>query len=176
MRVDALLYTRFLHKICNSECEDPQTCPMVPGQTLRRSKPHTSKGPPKSQEPHENHRRNYRNPPKEEQWRVPGEPPSNDSAEAPGSRSDEPTGPAGSRPRVSRSSHGPRGPRPQADSAGTAQTRVTPARLPPPRPEPSPQQPPPPVERELCTKEGSTWLKQTHQPEPPQDGAVPTPQ
>ncbi|KAK5606295.1 hypothetical protein CRENBAI_023885 [Crenichthys baileyi] len=42
--------------------------------------------PPKAQEPQENHRRDYRNPPREEQWRVPGEPRSSDSAEAPGSR------------------------------------------------------------------------------------------
>ncbi|KAK5606090.1 hypothetical protein CRENBAI_000654 [Crenichthys baileyi] len=69
--------------------------------------------PPKAQEPQENHRRDYRNPPREEQWRVPGKPPSSDSAEAPGNRSDEPTGPAGSRPLPSRSSHGPRDPRPR---------------------------------------------------------------
>ncbi|MEQ2297111.1 hypothetical protein AMECASPLE_031336 [Ameca splendens] len=69
--------------------------------------------PPKAQEPQENHRRDYRNPPGEEQWRVPREPPSSDSGEAPGGRSDESTGPAGSRPRPSRSSHGPRGPRPR---------------------------------------------------------------
>ncbi|MEQ2227126.1 hypothetical protein ILYODFUR_034554 [Ilyodon furcidens] len=47
----------------------------------------------KAQEPQVNHRRDYRNPPREEQWRVPGEPPSSHNAEAPGSRSDEPTGP-----------------------------------------------------------------------------------
>ncbi|MEQ2293588.1 hypothetical protein AMECASPLE_035074, partial [Ameca splendens] len=69
--------------------------------------------PPKAQESQENHRRDYRNHPREEQWRVPGEPPSSDSAEAPGSRSDKPTGPAGSRPRLSRSSHGPRDPKPR---------------------------------------------------------------
>ncbi|MEQ2297044.1 hypothetical protein AMECASPLE_030698 [Ameca splendens] len=65
---------------------------------------------PKAQEPQENHHRDYHNPPTEEQWRVPGEPP---RAEAPGSRNDEPTGPAGSGLRSSRSSHGPRGPRPR---------------------------------------------------------------
>ncbi|MED6273956.1 hypothetical protein CHARACLAT_011618 [Characodon lateralis] len=44
------------------------------------------------------------------------EPPSSHSAEAPGSCSDEPTGPAGSHLRRSRSSHGPRHPRPRVTS------------------------------------------------------------
>ncbi|MEQ2253524.1 hypothetical protein ILYODFUR_033049, partial [Ilyodon furcidens] len=43
--------------------------------------------------------------------RISGEPPSSHSAEAPGSCSDDPTGPTGSRVRPSRSSHGPRDPR-----------------------------------------------------------------
>ncbi|KAK5609581.1 hypothetical protein CRENBAI_004454 [Crenichthys baileyi] len=38
-------------EICNSECEDPPTCPVVPGRTLRRSEPQTSKGPPKHRNP-----------------------------------------------------------------------------------------------------------------------------
>ncbi|MEQ2305564.1 hypothetical protein AMECASPLE_039195 [Ameca splendens] len=61
--------------------------------------------PPRAQEPQENHRRDYRNPP--------GEPPSSHSAKAQGSCSDEPTGPASSRLRPSRSSPGPRDPRPR---------------------------------------------------------------
>ncbi|MED6245140.1 Regulator of G-protein signaling 6, partial [Ataeniobius toweri] len=51
--------------------------------------------------------------PREDQGRGAGEPPSSHSAEAPGSCSNEPTGPAGSRLCPSRSSHGPRDPRPQ---------------------------------------------------------------
>ncbi|MED6246583.1 hypothetical protein ATANTOWER_020169, partial [Ataeniobius toweri] len=63
-------------------------------------------------EPQENHRRDYRNLPREEQGRVPGEPPSSHSAEAPGSCSEEPTGLCqSSRLCQSRSSHGPRDPR-----------------------------------------------------------------
>ncbi|MEQ2304580.1 hypothetical protein AMECASPLE_028563 [Ameca splendens] len=69
--------------------------------------------PPRTQEPHENHCQDYRNPPKEEQRRVLGEQPSHHSAEAPGSCNDEHTGPASSRLRPSRSSLGPRDPRPQ---------------------------------------------------------------
>ncbi|MED6258748.1 hypothetical protein ATANTOWER_011846 [Ataeniobius toweri] len=69
--------------------------------------------PPRAQEPQENHRRDYCNPSREEQWRVPGERPSSHSAEAPGSCSDEATGPTGSRLRPNRSSHGPRDPRPR---------------------------------------------------------------
>ncbi|KAK5617547.1 hypothetical protein CRENBAI_004154 [Crenichthys baileyi] len=40
-----------------TECEDPPTCSGAPGWTLRRSRKQTSKGPPKAQEPQENHRR-----------------------------------------------------------------------------------------------------------------------
>ncbi|MED6234004.1 hypothetical protein ATANTOWER_020412 [Ataeniobius toweri] len=69
--------------------------------------------PPRAQGPQENHRQDYRNPPREEQGRVPGEPPSSHSAEAPESCSNEPTGPAGSHLCLSRSSHGPRDPRPR---------------------------------------------------------------
>ncbi|MEQ2304789.1 hypothetical protein AMECASPLE_030947, partial [Ameca splendens] len=74
---------------------------------------------PRAQEPPENHCRDYRNPPREEQGRVPGEPPSNHSAEAPGSCRDEFTGPAGSRLHQSRPSHVPRDPghiTPQAEA------------------------------------------------------------
>ncbi|MEQ2249068.1 hypothetical protein ILYODFUR_025571, partial [Ilyodon furcidens] len=75
--------------------------------------------PPRAQEPQENHRWDYCNPPREEQGRVPGKPPSSHSAEATGSCSNEPTGPSGSCLRPSRSSHGPRDPRhitPQAEA------------------------------------------------------------
>ncbi|KAK5610761.1 hypothetical protein CRENBAI_026869 [Crenichthys baileyi] len=48
---------------------------------------------PRAQEPQENHRRDYGNPPREEQERVPGEPASSHSAEAPGGCSDDPQTP-----------------------------------------------------------------------------------
>ncbi|MEQ2226639.1 hypothetical protein ILYODFUR_029318 [Ilyodon furcidens] len=64
--------------------------------------------PPRTQEPQENHCREYRNPHREEQGKVPEEPPSSHSAKAPGSCSDKPTGPAGSRLCQSKSCHGPR--------------------------------------------------------------------
>ncbi|MEQ2241796.1 hypothetical protein ILYODFUR_029015 [Ilyodon furcidens] len=69
--------------------------------------------PPRAQEPRENHCWDYRNFPREEQGRAPGEPPSCHNAEAPWSCSDEPTGLASSRLRPSRSSRGPRDPRPR---------------------------------------------------------------
>ncbi|MED6234425.1 hypothetical protein ATANTOWER_029753 [Ataeniobius toweri] len=101
----------FSIKICNTECDEPQTCPPGPGTDMQEIRATDIQRPPRAQESQENHCQDYRNPPREEQGRVPGEPPSNHSAEAPGSWSDEPTGPAGSHLRPSRSSHGPRDPR-----------------------------------------------------------------
>ncbi|MED6255123.1 hypothetical protein ATANTOWER_004990, partial [Ataeniobius toweri] len=69
--------------------------------------------PPRAHEPKENHRQDYRKPFREEQGRVPGKPPTGHSAEATQSCSEEPAGPAASCPRPSRSSHGPRDPRPR---------------------------------------------------------------
>ncbi|MEQ2315674.1 hypothetical protein AMECASPLE_024854 [Ameca splendens] len=68
--------------------------------------------PSRAQEPQDNHRRDYCNPPRDKQGRVPGEPPSSRIAEAPGRCSDKPTGPAGSRLHPWKSSNGPRDPRP----------------------------------------------------------------
>ncbi|MEQ2238991.1 hypothetical protein ILYODFUR_039156 [Ilyodon furcidens] len=56
------------------------------------------------------------------------------------------------------------------------QTAPRPGRPPAPATNPVPNNPHPPLERGLCTKEGSTWPKPARQPEPPQDEAVPTPQ
>ncbi|MEQ2302973.1 hypothetical protein AMECASPLE_012060, partial [Ameca splendens] len=98
----------FSIKICNSECEEPQTRPPGPGTDTEEIQATDIQRPLRAQEPQENHRQDYRNPPREEQGRIPGEPPSSHSAEAPGSCSDEPIGSAGSRLRPSRSSHGPR--------------------------------------------------------------------
>ncbi|MEQ2282330.1 hypothetical protein AMECASPLE_039454 [Ameca splendens] len=53
----------FATKICNSECEDPQACPMVPGRTLRRSESQTSKGPPKHRNPRRTTARTTATPP-----------------------------------------------------------------------------------------------------------------
>ncbi|MEQ2226772.1 hypothetical protein ILYODFUR_030772 [Ilyodon furcidens] len=72
--------------------------------------------PPRAQQPQENHCWDDRNLPREELRRAPGESHSRHSAEAPGSCSDKPTGPASSRLRQSRSSHGPRDPRPRDTS------------------------------------------------------------
>ncbi|MEQ2238709.1 hypothetical protein ILYODFUR_036015 [Ilyodon furcidens] len=46
----------------------------------------------------------------------------------------------------------------------------------PPTPNPVPNNPDPPLERGVCTKEGSKWLKPARKLEPPQDSAVQTPQ
>ncbi|MED6258112.1 hypothetical protein ATANTOWER_003106 [Ataeniobius toweri] len=73
----------FSIKICNSKCEEPQTCPHGPG-THTEEITHI-KRPPRAQEPQGNHCRDYRNPAREEQGRVTGEPPSSHRAEAPGS-------------------------------------------------------------------------------------------
>ncbi|MED6244874.1 hypothetical protein ATANTOWER_026287, partial [Ataeniobius toweri] len=72
--------------------------------------------PPRAQEPQENHHRDYHNPPREEQGRAPGEPPSSHSVKAPGSFSDEPTGPPAADYARGRSSHGPRDLRPRDTS------------------------------------------------------------
>ncbi|MEQ2241382.1 hypothetical protein ILYODFUR_024726 [Ilyodon furcidens] len=96
-----------------AECEEPQTCPPGPRTDAAEVRAIDIQRPPRAQEPQKNHCRDYRNPPREEQGRVPGEPPSIHSAEAPGSCNNKPTGPAGSRLRPSRSSHGPRDPRPR---------------------------------------------------------------
>ncbi|MEQ2253347.1 hypothetical protein ILYODFUR_031132 [Ilyodon furcidens] len=103
----------FSIKICNSECEEPQICPPGPGTDTEEIRATDIQRPPRAQEPQENHRRDYRNPPREDQGRIPGEPPRSQSAEAPRSCSDEPTGPASSCLRPSRSNHGPRDPRPR---------------------------------------------------------------
>ncbi|XP_047242554.1 uncharacterized protein LOC124881098 [Girardinichthys multiradiatus] len=95
------------------ECEKPQTCPPGPGTDMEEIRATYIQRPPRAQEPRENHCRDYRNSPREEQWRVPGEPPSSHNAEASWSCSDEPTGLASSHLRPSRSSHGPRDPRPR---------------------------------------------------------------
>ncbi|MEQ2305393.1 hypothetical protein AMECASPLE_037387 [Ameca splendens] len=99
--------------MCNSECEEPQTRPPGPGTDTEEIRATDIQRPPRAQEPQENHHQDYHNPPREEQGRIPGEPPSSHSAEAPGSSNDEPTGPTGSRLCPSRSSHGPRDPRPR---------------------------------------------------------------
>ncbi|MEQ2291368.1 hypothetical protein AMECASPLE_012756 [Ameca splendens] len=95
--------------------------------------------PHRAREPQEDHRRDYRNPCKEEQRRAQGEPPSSHSAEAPGSCSDKPTGPASSRLRRSRSSHGPRDPRPWGKSSPKQGPNIAlgaqdPLQAPPPHP------------------------------------------
>ncbi|MEQ2312004.1 hypothetical protein AMECASPLE_026440 [Ameca splendens] len=46
-----------------------------------------------------------------------------------------------------------------------------------PEPErPRPSDPHPHPQRGACTKERSTWSKLAHQPQPPQDEIIPTPQ
>ncbi|MEQ2252061.1 hypothetical protein ILYODFUR_017799 [Ilyodon furcidens] len=87
--------------------------------------------PSRAQEPQENYRWDYRNTPREEQGRVPGEPPSSHSAKDPWNCSNERTGPASSRLRKSRSSHGPRDPRPQ----NTSLPKQRPDRAQAPRPQ-----------------------------------------
>ncbi|MEQ2232516.1 hypothetical protein ILYODFUR_012209, partial [Ilyodon furcidens] len=59
----------FSIKICNSECEEAQTCPLDLGQIRRRAI--DIPRAPRAQEPLQNHCRDYRNLPKEEQGRVP---------------------------------------------------------------------------------------------------------
>ncbi|MEQ2229797.1 hypothetical protein ILYODFUR_022510 [Ilyodon furcidens] len=103
----------FSIRIHNSECEEPQTHPPGPRTDTEEIQATDIQRPLRAQEPQENHRWDYRNPPREEQGRIPGEPPSSHSTEAPGSCSDEPTSPASSRLRPRRSSHGPRDPRPR---------------------------------------------------------------
>ncbi|KAK5615162.1 hypothetical protein CRENBAI_004960, partial [Crenichthys baileyi] len=92
----------FSTKICNSDVlRNPPNCPVVPADTeeiraqdIQRSKAQEPRRTPWGL-PH---------PPREEQWRVPGEPPipPSDSAEAPGNRSDEPTAPPAAVHAVSR--------------------------------------------------------------------------
>ncbi|MEQ2250300.1 hypothetical protein ILYODFUR_038551 [Ilyodon furcidens] len=94
MSVRALVYTRFLHK----NMQYSQTRPPGPGTDTEEIRTTDIQRPARAQEPHENHRRDYHNPPREEQRIIPGEPPSSHSAEAPGSCS------------PSRSSKGPRDP------------------------------------------------------------------
>ncbi|MEQ2234989.1 hypothetical protein ILYODFUR_037069 [Ilyodon furcidens] len=89
----------FSIKICNSECEEPQTRPLDPGQIRRRSKPQTSKGPLEHRNPRKTIAGTTVTPSREEQGRIPGEPHSSHSAEASGNCS---------RLCQSRSSHGPR--------------------------------------------------------------------
>ncbi|MEQ2279187.1 hypothetical protein AMECASPLE_006831 [Ameca splendens] len=103
----------FSIKVCNSACENPHTCPPGPGTDTEEIQATDIQRPPRAQEPQGNHPWDYCNPTREEQGRAPGEPPSSHSVEAPGSRSDEPTGPANSRLRPIRSSHGARDPRPR---------------------------------------------------------------
>ncbi|MED6278489.1 hypothetical protein CHARACLAT_024443 [Characodon lateralis] len=53
----------FSIKICNSECEDPQTCPPGPGTDTEEIQALEIQRPPRVQKPQENHRQDYRNPP-----------------------------------------------------------------------------------------------------------------
>ncbi|MEQ2281789.1 hypothetical protein AMECASPLE_034011 [Ameca splendens] len=93
--------------------------PLDSGQIQRRSEPQTSKGPPEHRNPRRTTGGTTTTPPREELGSVLGEPPSSHSAEAPGSCTNEPTGPVGSRLWPAR------GPRPAASTRG---------RRPPPRP------------------------------------------
>ncbi|KAK5624006.1 hypothetical protein CRENBAI_021896 [Crenichthys baileyi] len=78
---------------------------------------HRHPKPPRARDPQKDHYMDYRNPPREEQRRAPGKPPSSHSTEAPGSCSNKPTGPVGSRLRRGRYSHGSRDPRPRVTSS-----------------------------------------------------------
>ncbi|MEQ2311245.1 hypothetical protein AMECASPLE_017884 [Ameca splendens] len=71
----------------------------------------------RARKPLDDHHWDYRNPPREEQRVAQGEQPSSHSAEAPGNCGNEPSCPASSRLRLSRSSHGPRDPRTQGTSS-----------------------------------------------------------
>ncbi|KAK5615062.1 hypothetical protein CRENBAI_006188 [Crenichthys baileyi] len=66
-------------------------------------------------------------------------------------------------------------PGPARISAGTTKSKLPQPGPRPPTPTPVPNDPHPHPERGPCTKEGSTWSKQAHQPEPPQDETVATP-
>ncbi|MED6240730.1 hypothetical protein ATANTOWER_026865 [Ataeniobius toweri] len=102
-------YQGFSIKICNSECEEPQTCPLEPGTDMEEVRSTDIQRPPQSTgTPREPQPRLLQSP-----QRRAGEPPSSHSAEALGSCCDKPTGPAGSRLRPSRCSQGPRDPRPR---------------------------------------------------------------
>ncbi|KAK5601358.1 hypothetical protein CRENBAI_000798 [Crenichthys baileyi] len=72
----------------NSECEEPQIRPPGPGTDIEEIRATDMQRPPRAQEPQKNHRRDHRDPPREEQERITGEPPSSHTAEAPGSCSD----------------------------------------------------------------------------------------
>ncbi|KAK5614397.1 hypothetical protein CRENBAI_026014 [Crenichthys baileyi] len=83
---------------------------------------------PRAWVPQKNHHWDYRNPPREEQGRVPGEPPSSHIAEAPGSCSDEPI----------RILQGPRATLPQPLATGA--TKQTPQSTVPTTEPPTPHQ------------------------------------
>ncbi|KAK5613196.1 hypothetical protein CRENBAI_026432 [Crenichthys baileyi] len=93
--------------------------------------------PPRAQEPQENHCRYYHNPP--EKIRGTTQQP---QCTTPGSCSDEPPGPAGSRLCPSRSSHGPRGNQPPDPGGDPLPSVATPALNPTPAPTPLPNNPP----------------------------------
>ncbi|MED6249605.1 hypothetical protein ATANTOWER_016866 [Ataeniobius toweri] len=71
--------------MCNSECEEPQTRPPGPGTDKEEIQATNIQRPLRAQEHRENHCRDYCNPSRDEQGRIPGEPPSSHNAEAPGS-------------------------------------------------------------------------------------------
>ncbi|MED6265563.1 hypothetical protein CHARACLAT_026767 [Characodon lateralis] len=111
MRSRCLCIQGFSIKICNSECEEPQTRPPGNWTDTEEILAIYIQSSPRAQEPQGNHPWDYLNPPREEQGKVPGEP--LNSAKAPGSCIDKPTAPSGSRLHQSKSSHGPRDPRPR---------------------------------------------------------------
>ncbi|MEQ2238223.1 hypothetical protein ILYODFUR_031044 [Ilyodon furcidens] len=86
----SLFPSGFSIKICNSECEEPQTRPPGPGTDTEEIQATDIQRPPRAQEPQENHRVDYHNPPKEEQGRIPGKPPSSRSAEPQGDAATSP--------------------------------------------------------------------------------------
>ncbi|MEQ2226501.1 hypothetical protein ILYODFUR_028086 [Ilyodon furcidens] len=83
----------FSIKTCNSECEELQTHPPGPWTDTEEKQATDIQRPLRAQEPQENHRRDYRNPPREEQGRIPGEPPRSHTAEAPGASVTSPQAP-----------------------------------------------------------------------------------
>ncbi|MEQ2233446.1 hypothetical protein ILYODFUR_021882 [Ilyodon furcidens] len=60
---ECLCIQGFSIKICNSECEEPQTFPPGPGTDMEDIRTTDIQRPPRAQEPQENQCWDYRNPP-----------------------------------------------------------------------------------------------------------------